>query len=156
MTNNIQIFFLCSLVVFVTAMGICGQVIGEQPLPLPSTAAPSYHPGLFTNGAAPPEPSPIPPVVNTYEGTPDEFSYIPPSVSFSFFPGDGAKGEPPSIAGFVSGTLQNVAVNISGRGGQMEQFTYLATIYPDGRGIFVWKVPVWAQSLTEFVAEISQ
>lgn len=154
MIKSLRIICFCSLVTIVTILLLVAPAIAAQTVPLPDEAAPSYHPGLFTQTMT--ESVTIPPVVNTYEGTADEFSYIPPSVSFSFFPGNMEKGELPSVAGYVSGTRLNTAVNISGRTEKTEQFQYLATILPDNRGIFVWPVPEQAANLTEFQVEISQ
>jgi hypothetical protein len=94
-------------------------------------------------------------VVNIFESSKNEFSYIPPVISYSHFPGNGDSGELPSIAGFVSGTIINTAVNISGRKDNAEPVQYLVTIVPNEQGIFVWQIPDWASEYTEFIVEIA-
>ncbi|MFH0967008.1 MAG: hypothetical protein V1862_04915, partial [Methanobacteriota archaeon] len=69
MTKYLQIFWLCSLAVLYTAAIICAPVVAVQTEPLPNTAAASYHPGLFGQRPNLDDEMPIPPVVNTYEGT---------------------------------------------------------------------------------------
>ncbi|PKL60506.1 MAG: hypothetical protein CVV33_02320 [Methanomicrobiales archaeon HGW-Methanomicrobiales-4] len=156
MTKYLQILCLWSLAVFAAASIMSAPVMAAQTAPLPNTAAAGYHPGLFSLGSSPPaDQEPIPPVVNTYEGTRDEFPNVSSSVNCSFFPGDAIKGEGPSVAGYVSGTPLNTLVNISGRTQQTQQFQYLATVYPNDKGIFVWQVPEWASNLTEFIADIA-
>jgi len=135
-------------------MIISVPLMAAQTEPLPDIAAPGYHPGLF--GQKTSMQTPIPPVVNTFEGSVDEFSYIPPSVSYSYFPGDIEKGDKPSIVGYISGTLLNPEINISGRIDSTDSFHMLDTISPDERGIFIWLVPDWASDFTEFFVEIVQ
>jgi hypothetical protein len=156
MTKRIQIVCFCSLVTIITTVLLIGSALAAQTVPLPDKPAASYHPGLFTQCHAETATATIPPVVNTYEGTNNDFTYTPPSVSYSFFPGNKEKGELASVAGYVSGTMLNVCVNISGRTDKTGHYQYLATIAPDNRGIFVWPVPDQALNLTEFLVEIRQ
>ncbi|HWQ66050.1 MAG TPA: hypothetical protein VN372_04170 [Methanospirillum sp.] len=145
-------YFISFLAALLIVFQLIAPVAGASEATMPDIQAPSFHPGLFTRGVS--EGGSVPAVSNSYESTQDQFSYTPPSVSYSYFPGDPAKGEAPSIAGYVSGNLLNVQVNITGRQSQTEEFRYLATVTPDNRGIFVWPIPEWAAMLTEFVPEL--
>lgn len=154
MSKTRPIHYISTIVFLICLLLVLAQGSASQTVPLPDQATASYHPGLFGNLAS--EQVPVPPVVNTYSGAEDKILHNPGAINFSFFPGDREKGEKPSVAGYITGTLINTSVNISGRADNAEQYRYLVTIKPDIRGIFVWSLPEWASNITMVRVEITR
>lgn len=111
------------------------------------SSAPGYHPGLFTSGQG----VIIPAVVNTYEGgSPEPFVNQEQNISFSIYPGDLSTGKKPSLVGFLSAGNLRAPVSIFGRMTGAAEYQYLATVIPDGQGIFLWEIPVSCYGYTDF------
>ena len=111
------------------------------------SSAPGYHPGLFTSGQG----VSIPAVVNTYEGgSPEPFVNQEQNISFSIYPGDLSTGKKPSLVGFLSAGNLRAPVSIFGRMTGAAEYQYLATVIPDGQGIFLWEIPVSCYGYTDF------